>query len=578
MRGQLLGRNEDGLLPSSSSPSRRPLLAAVSPSCSTTESSAAVLSSTAGYKSKIQGRCIQCWIFIPMHYHLLYKDIPNQGNESDCGIFVLNFLEYLWAGKPFDFEAKDGAALRVKTATGIFKISKQVSCNNIVEEGHHANRCPKVKNKIRTLNISDEIKDKLIHLLYNDLSSDAFESYSDNEPSDSSDNIVLAINHTSSTDTSTQPCLSDNYPDKQHCVCKEINVLDQHGYSMIISMIDSIEDSSLKAKYIQELQQKISKGKSQQSVVPPPSHTTSIPFSTLDFDSNVIGRFQTKDRKVSISDLQKEIQNLKYEIKIIKINISNLQHSSSTPKTTHQLLVPPKQPNFASSSDSDDPGSQHNTKQPALTTILNPARIPCQLCQIKTYKIHKWYIEIDIRISQDYNLIVNALVDTGADLNCIREALVPTKYLEKTTESLFGANRQQLEIQYKLANAKVCNQGICYTTDFVMVKTLSQNVILDLPFLQLISPFKVTSDGLITEYLNKEILFLFIYPLIICDLDTLKKECIHCTPSPTLFMDQCIANLNIKQTQLSYLKDDLVFEKQKARLSDPHMLEQIKQF
>ncbi|KAK2653337.1 hypothetical protein Ddye_013193 [Dipteronia dyeriana] len=40
------------------------------------------------------------------------KDIPNQGNGSNCGIFALKFLEYLWAGKPFDFEAKDGPALR----------------------------------------------------------------------------------------------------------------------------------------------------------------------------------------------------------------------------------------------------------------------------------------------------------------------------------------------------------------------------------------------------------------------------------------------------------------------------------
>ncbi|KAI9198907.1 hypothetical protein LWI28_024204 [Acer negundo] len=38
-------------------------------------------------------------------------------SRSDCGIFALKFLEYLWAGKPFDFEAKDGAALRVKIAT-----------------------------------------------------------------------------------------------------------------------------------------------------------------------------------------------------------------------------------------------------------------------------------------------------------------------------------------------------------------------------------------------------------------------------------------------------------------------------
>ncbi|KAK3229381.1 hypothetical protein Dsin_001262 [Dipteronia sinensis] len=307
-----------------------------------------------------------------------------------------------------------------------------------------------------------------------------------------------AIDHTSDSDTTSSLCLSDRYPEKQPCICKEINVLDQHDYTMIIGMIDSIEDPSLKAKYLRELQQNISSGRTQQPIISSPP--TSFPFSTPDFDSNVIGRFQTKTKKITISDLQKEIQNLKNEIKIIKTTISKLEHPSSVTKNDHRTPLQ-KNPSFASSSDSDDPNI---ADQPSLTTVLNHPRSPSHLSQIKTYKIQKWYIEIDIRISQDYNLIVNALVDTGADLNCIMEALVPTKYLEKTTESLFGANKQQLDIQYKLANAKVCNQGVCYTTDFVMVKTLSQNVILGLPFLHLISPFKVTSKFSLTWILMLE--------------------------------------------------------------------------
>ncbi|KAK2663699.1 hypothetical protein Ddye_002273 [Dipteronia dyeriana] len=65
---------------------------------------------------------------LPFAVHRPEKDIPNQGNGSDCGIFALEFLEYLWARKPFDFEAKDGPTLRVKIATEIFKNSKQVPC------------------------------------------------------------------------------------------------------------------------------------------------------------------------------------------------------------------------------------------------------------------------------------------------------------------------------------------------------------------------------------------------------------------------------------------------------------------
>ncbi|KAK3226316.1 hypothetical protein Dsin_006178 [Dipteronia sinensis] len=322
----------------------------------------------------------------------------------------------------------------------------------LTEEGHYANRCPEVKNKIRTLDISEEIKDKLVQLLYNDISSDA--DFSDSDSCQSSDNAILAINDTSDSDFSSSSTQSDYQPDKQPCICKEINVLDQHDYSMIIGMIDNISDPIVKAKYIKDLQQKIITNQSTAQ-----SHSTpSVPYSTPDFDSNVIGRFQSKPRKVTISDLQTEIQKLKDEIRLIKINIFKLEQPGPIQNDKNDKIQTDSK--FNSSSDSktnNEDSPNEGINQPAVSTVLSPSHP--NIGQIKSYKIQKWYIEIDIRISQDYNLIVNALVDTEADLNCIREALVPTKYLEKTTESLFGANKQQLDIQYKLANAKVCNQG-----------------------------------------------------------------------------------------------------------------------
>ncbi|KAK2639256.1 hypothetical protein Ddye_027051 [Dipteronia dyeriana] len=58
------------------------------------------------------------------------EGIPHQGNESDCGIFTLKFLEYIWARKQFDIEAEDGTPLRVKIVTEIFQNSKQVPSVN----------------------------------------------------------------------------------------------------------------------------------------------------------------------------------------------------------------------------------------------------------------------------------------------------------------------------------------------------------------------------------------------------------------------------------------------------------------
>jgi len=45
--------------------------------------------------------------------------------------------------------------------------------------------------------------------------------------------------------------------------------------------------------------------------------------------------------------------------------------------------------------------------------------------------IKKWYSKVKIKI-QDFELSVVVFIDTGADLNCIQERLVPTKYYSKT--------------------------------------------------------------------------------------------------------------------------------------------------
>ncbi|KAK3229560.1 hypothetical protein Dsin_001441 [Dipteronia sinensis] len=336
---------------------------------------------------------------------------PN-GIDVLCYTILMHFV-----GNPNRFQGKEFSKLQNLKCKKLsdFKWYKDIFLTRVLQRPDNANSYWKEKfiSGLPTF-FSTKVRDKIVEqMTSSDWSQIDLNTW------------TYAIDHTSDSDTTSSLCLSDRYPEKQPCICKEINVLDQHDYTMIIGMIDSIEDPSLKAKYLRELQQNISSGRTQQPTISSPP--TSIPFSTPDFDSNVIGRFQTKTRKITISDLQKEIQNLKDEIKITKTTISKLEHHSSVTKNDHRTPLQ-NNPSFASSSDSDDPNI---ADQQGLTTVLNHPRSPGHLSQIKTYKIQKWYIEIDIRISQDYNIIVNALVDIGADLNCIMEALVPTKYLEK---------------------------------------------------------------------------------------------------------------------------------------------------
>ncbi|KAL4204133.1 hypothetical protein AMTRI_Chr01g130650 [Amborella trichopoda] len=61
-----------------------------------------------------------------------------------------------------------------------------------------------------------------------------------------------------------------------------------------------------------------------------------------------------------------------------------------------------------------------------------------------------------------------SLVDSGADLNCINEGLVLSKYFDKTIQILNTADGSRLFIKYKFSNAMVCNNGHCFPTPFIM--------------------------------------------------------------------------------------------------------------
>ena len=46
----------------------------------------------------------------------------------------------------------------------------------------------------------------------------------------------------------------------------------------------------------------------------------------------------------------------------------------------------------------------------------------------------KWYTEITLVVHKEFSLTVIALVDSSADMNCIQEGLIPSKYYESTID------------------------------------------------------------------------------------------------------------------------------------------------
>ena len=101
------------------------------------------------------------------------------------------------------------------------------------------------------------------------------------------------------------------------------------------------------------------------------------------------------------------------------------------------------------------------------------------------------------------------MIDSGADMNCIQERLIPSKYFEKSTERLVSANESQMKIKYELNNAHVCHDNVCFKILFVLVKNVTDKVILGLPFINALYPFPVEHDGITTDHFGQKVKFKF---------------------------------------------------------------------
>jgi hypothetical protein len=91
---------------------------------------------------------------------------------------------------------------------------------------------------------------------------------------------------------------------------KEINTLTREE-RIILELIDQIEDSEIKIKYLSQIGQK-------DKII-----TNSINYNFTD----VSNRFKKEKRPITVQDLQFEINNIKQEIKELKLDfkISNEQ-------------------------------------------------------------------------------------------------------------------------------------------------------------------------------------------------------------------------------------------------------------
>jgi hypothetical protein len=153
----------------------------------------------------------------------------------------------------------------------------------------------------------------------------------------------------------------------------------------------------------------------------PPSNPSILPStSTNTYDlTKILGKKKFKTT-VTIPELHSEIKTLKFELQALKQaqqkDSAILQHFLSKIESQSDTV-----------SDTED----QTIESLALPhTLTNIEHIPNDFLNVLTQISSKKYlIRITLVFSEDFQLDTIALFDTGADLNCIKEGVVPKRFL-----------------------------------------------------------------------------------------------------------------------------------------------------
>ncbi|GAV91228.1 hypothetical protein CFOL_v3_34627, partial [Cephalotus follicularis] len=275
-----------------------------------------------------------------------------------------------------------------------------------------------------------------------------------------------------------------------------------------------------------------------------PSTSISQPYTL----QKIFQRFENSSTQdVTLQYLQKEIKDTKQELQKFK------QKTKKQIIHLEQILLQ----KHLSSSSSDKEIEQIDQGETS-TKFIN-------LIERVTYQ--KWHVNITITIQDSFKLQTIALIDSGAQMNCIQEGLIPTKYFEKTKQKLSTANGENLSVNFKVTDVHICNEGICIKQTFILVKDLDIGIILVQPFLEIIKPFKVKTEGITTKIFQQKTLFAFNEKPITKDINLLKTF--------SLFKEHCVNLIKTKENHLYSMKQEVSNKKLENQLQTSQIKEKI---
>ena len=372
-------------------------------------------------------------------------------------------------------------------------------CFNCGKRGHFRKECKqKAKYLINTLVTDQTSKDKIFKLLELDRSGSE-------SSSSSSDHDIPQI-YKSSSEPSRASSSSSSSPNvgmackDSCCRNKTINVLSKHE-ELILNLIEQIEDPAIKAQRLSEFHKTL--------VKEPSIPELRIQEPKVDLEK-IYNRFTKSKKEVTVNDLQKEIKETKSEVRTLKKELTILrvdhnfldQRLKQLENTSHRGND--EETSFQNPSDDED-----ETVNPAAEMVQEESSEKF-LDTINRINFQKWHSKVRIFISKDFEFEVIALIDSSADLNCIQEGIIPSKYFKKTRERLTSASGGKMQIEFKIPKAHVCQDNTCFKTTFVLVKNMTDMVILGNPFMCLLYPFITDSEGITTHPFGQPVKFKFL--------------------------------------------------------------------
>ena len=119
----------------------------------------------------------------------------------------------------------------------------------------------------------------------------------------------------------------------------------------------------------------------------------------------------------------------------------------------------------------------------------------------------KYFIKITLVFLDDFQVDTIILFDTSADLNCTKEGIVLKRFLHNISEKLYVANNTKLVIKNK-TQVSISNNDFYLKNFFVVTNYINHIIILDTPFIDMITLTKLTMKTLLQKLMVQNLFFL----------------------------------------------------------------------